>query len=191
MFYGNILNFVGDYSVFMIKRTKLSINLKFLIMKRKIKLTDKDLEISVKSSRCNYQTYSDRPTTDSNECGTTNTLLLDCETATFRTVCMCGTATNTQNLCPTDHLSKRDNLECDKTYVGDCNIPVTDKSYASPCTVDDECVNSNKDCALTDECLETEICQEATVDTCLVPNTEETVCEGPSQKCFETLINNC
>lgn len=154
-------------------------------MRRKIKLTDKDLELKITVTNTT-DTYTINPQYDTTA---------ECPQSVFDPGCpdyskaSCLCANNTRNC--TETISRRDVANCAETYVTDCNIPVTDKSYASPCTVDDECINSNNDCFLTDDCPETEICQEASVDTCLVPNTEENVCEGQSRRCLETLINNC
>ena len=143
-------------------------------MKRKIKLSEKDLKLKIKGQKIQEKQFS-KNETEIPACQTT-TMGLTCYTGneTFETKCNCNTGNETLNFCTTDYLSKRDNLGCDKTYVGDCNTPVTDKSYAVACTVDgcqktlEQCIEpgtiilsncgpceETDDCPISDDCGET------------------------------------
>ncbi|MDE7397607.1 MAG: hypothetical protein K2M98_07770 [Muribaculum sp.] len=163
-------------------------------MKRKIKLTEKDLKLNIKSEGFTSRDHF-VPNYDTNKDCPQSVYDPECEGYT-RASCLC--ANNTRNC--TETITRRDIELCAETYVSDCNIPVTDKSYAVACTVDgcqktlEQCeepgtfvlslcgpCEETDDCAVSDECGETFPCP-ASIDGCDVKSQLYT-CESTNVMC--------
>lgn len=164
-------------------------------MKKKIKLTEKDLKLNIKSSGFTSSDHFE-PNYDTNK---------DCPQSIYDPGCdnyskaSCLCANNTRNC--TETITRRDIELCAETYVSDCNIPVTGESYAVACTVNgcqntDNCINPESiilsqcgpcgetdNCAISDEieCRETFPCP-ASIDGCEV-ETQQYTCESTNVMC--------
>lgn len=150
-------------------------------MKRKIKLTDKDLEIKVTSyhevTSCSEQADTKYP-----DCPTT-TLGLNCQTATFRTVCLSKDPT-----CDCGN-PVTDRLECYDTG-NNCIEPYTQGvscegciSYDCPQPGTGDIVCESNDCVVSNECEETFPCAISEIDCDRI--SELANCETTAIKCTQ------
>lgn len=168
-------------------------------MRRKIKLTDKDLQLRItkNDSAGSYEDIylTDRPKciypsdltqcpmpTDLKLCPTTT--IEGCGGDTYYTECICNKPhTYTCNFT----ISQRDIMGCDKTYVDDCLIPYTKNTecnvcitYDCPDSIEQACESGG--CAPTDYCAISGLCE----DTIECDNVDTLYTDGLD--CIKTAI---